>query len=97
MEFVIWILLLALIHAHVCPHLPDIIALSVGVEFFFYKYLCWLLKYFLFKAVCALNCKNGGTCQLNNGISQCICPKFFTGPLCEICNCFKIWFDNSYI
>jgi hypothetical protein len=62
---------------------------------FFYKYLCWLLKYVLFKAVCALNCKNGGTCQLNNGVSQCICSKFYLGTLCEICNCLKIWVDNN--
>ena len=95
MEFVIWTLLLELTLAHVCPHSQDIIALSVCVEFFFYKYLCWLLKYVLFKAVCALNCKNGGTCQLNNGVSQCICSKFYLGTLCEICNCLKIWVDNN--
>jgi hypothetical protein len=35
---------------------------------------------------CDVNpCKNEGTCQVSNGMLQCVCPWGFTGILCETC------------
>lgn len=29
-------------------------------------------------------CRNGGSCQQNGTKSQCVCPKGYTGSMCEV-------------
>ena len=43
---------------------------------------------FLTFAVCEVQpCQNNGSCENVNGVYDCVCPKYFTGPLCETLNC----------
>ena len=49
------------------------------------EFLCLLS---LFLAVCGVQpCQNNGSCEDMDGVYGCVCPKYFTGPLCEIFSC----------
>ena len=39
------------------------------------------------QATCTLSCVNGGACILSNNIPQCSCPCFYSGILCQTCEC----------
>ena len=96
MEFVVLINIHAHIHVNVNQDTRAHVVQLV-ITFFAYKKENVLnLNNLIFKAICNLNCINGGKCQLVNGNPQCQCPCLYSGSICQNCNLNMI-FDRKIV